>query len=188
MISLTIETIEIKLQLEALIFLAGNKINIDEVQRNFKDLKRKDIVHLIKLLQQEYSNRNGALELYFYSNNAVGFRIKDAIHREPIVKSFTAGKEFDPIELKTLSLIGYFQPMEQYSILELAGRGSKKALNNLKIRGFIQAEKEEYSVLNAMGEEELFSVDIYTTTERFAQYFGVKDDPAIIKDWIEQNM
>ena len=181
MISLTLETIEVKLQLEALIFLAGNKVSIDELQRHFKNLKRKDIVDLIRLLQEEYSKRNGALELYFYNKNAVGFRLRDAIHREPIVKSFTAGTEFKPSELKTLAFVGFFQPVEKHEILDLVGRGSKKAINTLKIRDFIQAEKAEYSVVNAKGEEELLVADVFTTTERFAQYFGVKNDITIIK-------
>ena len=188
MISLTIETIEVKLQLEALIFLAGNKITVDQLQKSFKDLNRKDLVFLIQVLQQEYSERHGALELYFYSKNSIGFRLKDAIHREPIVKSFTVGKEFNPIELKTLAFVGFFQPVEKEAIHDLVGRGSKKAINNLKIRDFIYAEKEEYLVLNGEGEEILLSTDIFKTTERFAKYFGVKNDIDTIKDWIERCM
>ncbi len=179
---------EAKLILEARIFRANEKISIQTLHDQLPRMTKKEIRSLIHELIEDYKQNDGAFRLRFVDQSHVIFAVKDTLLKDPLIESYTAGKDLTPGELKTLAFICYFQPVEKQEIHDLVGRGSKKALQTLKRRNFIQTSQESYEILNEDMEPEMHSVLIYSTTPQLADYLGVKNDPDAIKNHISNFM
>lgn len=177
-----------KLKIEACIFQAGNDISLKDIQRNIPSLSIPELRDVIDELKNDYQSNSSGLRLKYFTKDTVGFTIEESLFREPIIESFTRGKDLSPSELKTLAFVGYFQPVEDREVIELVGRGSKKALKSLEKRTFIKKEKQSYEILDENGDSNEIRVNVYATTPQLALYLGVENNPEVIKNWIEKFM
>jgi len=180
--------LENKLRLEAMVFLANPKIYFDEIQREFSNLSRSSLINLLNELKKDYNYINSALKLQIFNDLSARFILKDQVLQDPNLDKFTAGKDLSPNEIKTLAFICYFQPVEAQEVYDLIGRGSKLAVKNLKKRDFIKENRISYSILNENSEEIQKKVSNLSTTPTLAHYLNVRNDPEIIRNYIEKNM
>lgn len=179
------EWMQSKMHLEALIFAAPKGISIEEIKVKFSHLSTKNIKDLVKIINESYLENNSALEIT-QQGKVLQFQVKDSILGHPLVDTFTVGAGLNQSQIKTLACVAYNQPIEFQDVVELTGRGSKKALRDLSTQGFLKFSIEEYSVLNGQGEEITFKAKIYTTTPKFAAYFHIKDDPVVIREKLDK--
>ena len=84
-------------------------------------------------------------------------------------RKFSSRPLLSTAELKTLSFIVYFQPISGKDLADRRGPNSYQHVRTLKQLGFIKSEPS--------GRTKIFS-----TTSRLAEYFGIANDPAILKE------
>ena len=84
-------------------------------------------------------------------------------------RKFSSRPLLSTAELKTLSFIVYVQPISGKDLADRRGPNSYQHVRTLKQLGFIKSEPS--------GRTKIFS-----TTSRLAEYFGIANDPAILKE------
>ena len=179
------ELLEYGLKIEAALFLKQKPLSYSQLQDRFPELNKSHLQKIIKALIKRYQNIDSVLEIYQLNENSVGFRLNYSILSDPAVIKFTRGQDMTEAEVKTLAYVAYNQPVEELEILEMVGRGSKKALRNLRKNGFITFVRSKQTVLNEDGEEKAIKIKEFGTTPLFAEYFGIPNDINYIRENLE---
>lgn len=130
--------------------------------------KRKKVPDIVHSLIQEYRQRETGLDILEVEGKYV-MQVKPEY--ADLVRS-VAPKELSSPVLRTLSMIAYHQPLLQSDLVEKRGNATYDHVRDLEERGLIQREPEGRS-------------QILTTTQGFAEYFGLESsDPEYIKQKI----
>jgi segregation and condensation protein B len=88
-----------------------------------------------------------------------------------LVKKFIKKPLFKKSILKTLSYIAYNQPIYQSRVVSVRGSQAYKHIKFLMDKGYIEGEKIGRTIL-------------LKTSQLFADYFGIENDPKTIKKLI----
>jgi segregation and condensation protein B len=154
--------------IEAVLFTAGSPVNLavlKEMTGNKKNVQ-KNLNYLI----QEYNTRQTALEIIKIEGKYV-MQVKPDYAN--IVRAI-APKELSSPVLRTLSIIAYHQPLLQSNLVEKRGNATYDHVKELEEWGLIRRSPQGRS-------------QILTTTQGFAQYFGLESsDPDYIKQKISE--
>ena len=152
---------------EAVLFSAGKPLTIDEI-RDATGLSEKIIIDSLKKLINEYKNDNTALEVSKAGEKYV-MQIKTRFAKHVVS---LAPKEIPERYLKTLSLIGYHQPIKQVDLMKMIGAKVYEHVHELHALGLIHAKKDGRTKM-------------LTTTNRFPEYFGIDTtNKKRIKEWL----
>ena len=91
-------------------------------------------------------------------------------------ENFEGNVFLDKDELKTASLIGYYQPLLQSDLVTMIGSKAYTHVTKLKELELIESEREGRSY-------------VLKTTPGFARFFGIEaDDQAGIKKWLADKL
>lgn len=153
--SVSLESENLQLQLEALIFSSSQGISLNEIKKILKIENSIIIKNLIKQINQIYIKNNSVLRISF-DGKKFRHELLDSLLDHPIIQPFTAGSDMSLSQIKTLAFVAYNQPVEFQDIVDFVGRGSKKALENLVHRNFLSFYIEKYTILNEKGKEKSF--------------------------------
>jgi segregation and condensation protein B len=155
--------------LEAALFSAGKPVS----EQQLKGLMNRSSTYINSLaekLMEEYRERNSPLEV-------VRLEGKYALQLKPEyaerVVGFSPGELRQPA-LRTLSIIAYYQPLQQSELVEIRGQAAYEHVAMLMEKGLIEKKRVGRSY-------EL------TTTDAFCDYFGLsKGDVESIKAQIKK--
>jgi segregation and condensation protein B len=155
--------------LEAALFSAGKPVS----EQQLKGLMNRSSTYINSLaekLMEEYRERNSPLEV-------VRLEGKYALQLKPEyaerVVGFSPGELRQPA-LRTLSIIAYYQPLQQSELVEIRGQAAYEHVAMLLEKGLIEKKRVGRSY-------EL------TTTDSFCDYFGLsKGDVESIKAQIKK--
>lgn len=153
--------------IEAALFSAGKPLTIDEI-KDATGLSERVITDSLKKLINEYKNDSTALEISKAGEKYV-MQIKAGFAKHVVS---LAPKEIPERCLKTLSLIGYHQPIKQVELMKMIGPRVYEHVHELHDLGLIHAKKDGRTKM-------------LTTTKRFPEYFGIDTtDRKRIKEWL----
>jgi segregation and condensation protein B len=152
--------------LEAALYVAGKPLDLNELCAVLGTRSKKKAKKFANTLMQEYATRNTALEILELKDERYVLQLK--ADYTPLVKKLVNRPLLSSGPLKTLSYIAYRQPISQKRVVEVRGQHSYGHIKLLKDMGLIAAERSGRSMA-------------LKTTEYFADYFGLLQDPSLMK-------
>lgn len=151
---------EIIARIEAALYSSGRPLTLDEIIAasgiNSKEKVKKLMNELINKTQVVFK----ALEIAKLEDGTFVFQLKPSY--SPIVRRFSNKPQISNSVLKTLSYIAFEQPVTTRRLLEIRG---SKVYNHLR-----ELQEEEFINFKSSGR-----IKVYTTTSKFATYFGISD-------------
>ena len=152
--------------LEAALYVAGRPLNINELCSVLSTRSKNKTAKYLKLLIQEYSARNTALEILALKDERYVLQLKADF--TPLVKKLVHRPLLSSGPLKTLSYIAYRQPVSQKRVIQVRGQHAYGHVKLLRDMGLVGAERAGRSMT-------------LRTTDYFADYFGLTQDTATMK-------
>ncbi len=152
--------------LEAALYVAGRPLDLNELCSVLNTRSKNKTQKLIRMLVQEYSARNTALEILALKDERYVLQLKSDF--TPLVKKLVNRPLLSAGPLKTLSYIAYRQPISQKRVIQVRGQHAYGHVKLLKEMGLIAAERSGRSMT-------------LKTTDYFADYFGLTQDTTTMK-------
>lgn len=151
---------------EAALYVAGRPLGLSDLCSVLKTRSKNKAKKLVKMLMQEYANRNTALEILELKDERYVLQLKTEF--TPQVKKLVKRPLLSIGPLKTLSYIALRQPVSQKTVIEVRGRHAYGHIRLLKEMDLVTSERKGRS-------------SILRTTDYFADYFGLSHDVSIMK-------
>ncbi|MFB3889001.1 MAG: SMC-Scp complex subunit ScpB [Candidatus Bathyarchaeia archaeon] len=152
--------------LEAALYVAGRPLDLNGLCSVLNTRSKRRAQSLVRLLMQEYASRSTSLEILELKDERYVLQLK--ADYTPLVKKLVNRPLLSSGPLKTLSYIAYRQPLSQKRVIEVRGQHAYGHVKLLKEMGLIAAERSGRSM-------------VLKTTDYFADYFGLTQDPASLK-------
>ena len=152
--------------LEAALYVAGRPLDLNELCSVLSTRSKKKTRRFTKALIQEYSARTTALEILELKDDRYVLQLKADF--TPLVKKLVNRPLLSAGPLKTLSYIAYRQPISQKRVIQVRGQHAYGHVKLLKDMRLVAAERAGRSMT-------------LRTTDYFADYFGLTQDPATMK-------
>ena len=152
--------------LEAALYVAGRPLNLNELCQVISSHSKKKAQKYADILKQEYAARNTALEILALKDERYVLQVKADF--TPLIKKLVNRPLLSSGPLKTLSYIAYRQPVSQKRVIDIRGQHAYGHVKLLKEMGLIAAERSGRSMA-------------LKTTDYFADYFGLTQDPNSMK-------
>ena len=152
--------------LEAALYVAGRPLSLNELCSVLSTRSKKKTKKYTKILMQEYSTRNTALEILELKDERYVLQLKADF--TPLVKKLVNRPLLSSGPLKTLSYIAYRQPVQQKRVIDARGQHAYGHIKLLRDMGLVAAERAGRSMT-------------LRTTDYFADYFGLTQDTASMK-------
>lgn len=153
-------------RIEAALYASGRPLSLNELIKASGITSKRKVLAIIKDLIKRTSSTFSAIEIAELNNERFVLQLKPDYTR--IARRFATRPLLPNSVLRTLAYIVYFQPI---SASELAERRGSQAYRHLKVLeeiGFVKAEERERG-------------KVYRTTRTFAEYFGLSDEPEVMK-------
>ena len=152
--------------LEAALYVAGRPLTLNELCSVLSTRSKNKTAKYLKLLMDEYSARNTALEILALKDERYVLQLKADF--TPLVKKLVNRPLLSSGPLKTLSYIAYRQPVPQKRVIQARGQHAYGHVKLLRDMGLVGAERAGRSMT-------------LRTTDYFADYFGLTHDTATMK-------
>jgi segregation and condensation protein B len=152
--------------IEAALYVAGRPLDVNELCSVLKTRSKNRAKRTVKLLMQEYANRDNALEILELKDERYVLQLKAEF--TPLVRKLVNRPLLSSGPLKTLSYIAYRQPVSQKRVIDVRGHHAYGHVKLLKEIGLIAGERSGRSML-------------LKTTEYFADYFGLSLESTMMK-------
>ncbi len=155
---------ELKGLFEAILFVRGKSVPIDELQRIFESPKEA-VISLIDELNSDYSSRKNG---FYIIPVAGGYQlVSNPDYREELEELF--GKRNENVLpkscLETLAIIAYKQPISKDDIDRIRGVSSTRSINTLLVLKLVTFNGSADDIVRS---------PLYATTERFLEFFRIK--------------
>lgn len=152
--------------IEAALYVSGRPLDIKTLGAILKTRSKKKIQSYARTLMEEYSKRDGALEILEFDDGRFVLQLKTQyvimVKRLAMRPLLTTGP------LKTLAYIAYHQPVVQSHVTAVRGSQAYAHIRELKRFGLITTEK-------------LGRTQIIKTSEVFADYFNLSHNSRLMK-------
>ncbi len=141
--------------LEAALFMAGRTMTVKELH-DLTGMDAKRIASVLESLHEKWEELDAALQIV---ENEEGWtmRVKDRylphVHQLSSLTNLTDG------EMKTLSVVAYYQPITQADVVKIRGNRAYEQLKRLEGLGLVTSEPSGVTKM-------------IETTSRFQEYFG----------------
>jgi segregation and condensation protein B len=152
--------------LEAALYVAGRPLDINELCSVLTTRSKRKAEHLLEALAAEYASRNTSMEVLRLKDDRYVMQVKAEF--TPLVKRLVNRPLLSSGPLKTLSYIAYRQPITSKRVIEVRGQHAYGHVKLLKDMGLVATERAGRSLM-------------LRTTDYFADYFGLTQDPATMK-------
>ena len=152
--------------LEAALYVAGRPLDINELCQVAGSRSKKRIIAYVEALIEQYSTRHSAIEILSLKDERYVLQVKAEF--TPLIKKLVNRPLLSSGPLKTLSYIAYRQPISQKRVVQVRGQHAYGHIKLLKDMGLIMSERSGRSLA-------------LKTTDYFADYFGLTQDPSLLK-------
>ena len=157
---------EVITRIEALLFAASKPVDVRELLSICGLRKKEKVISAVRELMKKYNDSEGAVELVELPGERFYLRLRREYHE--LVKKYVKRPLFGRGIMRTLSFIAYHQPIEQSKVALVRGNSAYKHIKILIEKGLIEAEGKG-------------KTRILKTTQLFADYLGVPNNPSAIK-------
>lgn len=152
--------------LEAALYVAGRPLTLNEICSVLSTRSKKRTQQYVKELMAEYSTKSTALEILALKDERYVLQLKAEF--TPLVKKLVNRPLLSAGPLRTLSYVAYRQPISQKRVIEVRGQHAYGHIKTLKEMGLVATERNGRSF-------------VLKTTDYFADYFGLTQDPSSMK-------
>ncbi len=153
-------------RVEAALYSAGRPLRIEDIIRASGTESRTKTLELLSNLMKKTRSAFRALEVAILPDGSYVFQLKPEY--SATVKRYASKPVLPNATLKTLSYIAYMQPISSKQLVETRGTG-------------VYAHLKELRQLDYISHQNVGRLKIYTTTEKFQKYFGIKGDVEDLK-------
>lgn len=147
--------------LEAALYVAGRPLDLRTLGNVIKTRSKRKVHEVAQMLREEYNHRDTALEVLELEDQRFVLQLKkdysSRVRRLAIHPLLTEGP------LKTLAYIAFRQPVMQKHVIDVRGSHVYCHIRQLADMGLVDLERKGRTRL-------------LTTTEYFADYFGLSHD------------
>jgi segregation and condensation protein B len=164
-IEISMERDELKSIVENVLLAADQPVNVDELEKIFLNTAEKNDLQLVlEELKEEYQSRN--LQILQVAD---GYQLCTRHEFNDWIRKFLKldrSSRLSQPSLDTLSIIAYKQPLTRQEVEDIRGVDSSGVIKNLL----------EKKVIGPAGRKKVPGRPImYRTTQKFLEYFGLKD-------------
>ena len=152
--------------IEAILFTASRDVTIEEIASTLGIPEKDRVKRLLAQLTQLYKSRQAGLIIR--ETLAGTFVMSPKSELMPRISGFMRDDLLDPSELRTLAIIAFKQPITRTQLRKERSNSSKHVPKLLNL-GFITIERSNKG-------------DVFCTTPKFADYFGLSPDASDIKE------
>ena len=153
---------EDKNQVEALLFVSGRAMTIDEI-KNISNLNKKKVKKALKQLKEDYESRDTGLAVY---KEGETWKINIKEEHVSLVTNIVADTELSQTVMETLAVIAWKSPVLQSDVVKIRTSNAYDHIKELVNAGFITKEREGRT----------YRLKI---TEKFFDYFDVPGEKGI---------
>lgn len=155
---------ELRNQVEAILFASGKKMLVDNLQSMCK-CSQKELIDALNALSDDYDSRNSPM-MIFHENQHWKLTVREKYI--PLVSSIVAETELTKSTMETLAVIAWKYPVMQSEIVRLRGNKCYEHFKELEEAGFLVKEKSGRS----------FKIKL---TDKFYKYFDLPNNKSIQK-------
>jgi segregation and condensation protein B len=159
-------TEEATARIEAALYSAGRPLRIEDIVRASGTESRTKTLELLNIIIKKTKTAFKALEIAILPDGTYVMQLKPEY--SSTVKRYASKPVLPNATLKTLSYIAYMQPIASKQLVETRGSG-------------VYAHLKELRQLDYITHQNVGRLKIYTTTEKFQKYFGIKGDVEDLK-------
>ena len=159
-------TVEATARIEAALYSAGRPLRIEDIIRASGTESRTKTLDLLNVIMKKTKTAFKALEIVILPDGTYVMQLKPEY--SSTVKRYASKPVLPNATLKTLSYIAYMQPIASKQLVETRGSG-------------VYAHLKELRQLDYITHQNVGRLKIYTTTEKFQKYFGIKGDVEDLK-------
>ena len=153
-------------RIEAALYSAGRPLRIEDIVRASGTESRTKTLDLLETIMKKTKTAFKALEIVILPDGTYVMQLKPEY--SSTVKRYASKPVLPNATLKTLSYIAYMQPIASKQLVETRGSG-------------VYAYLKELRQLDYITHQNVGRLKIYTTTEKFQKYFGIKGDVEDLK-------
>jgi segregation and condensation protein B len=153
-------------RIEAALYSAGRPLRIEDIIRASGTESRTKTLDLLQNIMKKTKSAFKALEIIMLPDGSYVMQLKPEY--SATVKRYASKPILPNATLKTLSYIAYSQPISSKQLVETRGSG-------------VYAHLKELRQLDYITHQNVGRLKIYTTTEKFQKYFGIKGDVEDLK-------
>lgn len=153
-------------KIEAALYAAGRPLSKFELAKAAGIASTNKSSSLARDLMSKINSTFEAIQMFELDGDRFVIQLKSEFTTS--ARKFSSRPLLSTAELKTLSHIVYFQPISGKDLAERRGPNSYQHVRMLKQLGFIKSEP-------------FGRTKIFTTTNRLAEYFGLDNDPSVLK-------
>lgn len=153
---------EAQARIEVALYASGRPMSLEELSKVARVGSRRRLRELLLELSRKINGDFAALELKEMEGPMYSLQLKPQYNS--IAKKFATKPLLSGAVLRTLSYVVYLQPVTSHDLVERRGSQVYSHLKDLVEVSFVRAEKRGRS-------------RVFTTTEAFADYFGLSHDP-----------
>ncbi len=152
--------------LEAALYVAGRPLDVNELCSVLSTRSKKKAQQLCRDLMADYAARRSAIEILELKDERFVMQVKAEF--TPLVKRLVNRPLLSSGPLKTLSYIAYRQPITSKRVIEVRGQHAYGHIKMLRDMGLVAPERQGRAI-------------VLKTTDYFADYFGLLQDPTGMK-------
>src|SRR5579875_983474 len=153
---------EAQARVEVALYASGRPMSLDELAKVARIGSRKRLRELLLELSRRINGEFAALELKEMEGPMYSLQLKPQFNA--IAKKFATKPLLSAAVLRTLSYVVYLQPVTSSDLVQRRGSQVYSHLKDLLEVSFVRAEKRGRT-------------RVFTTTDTFADYFGLSRDP-----------
>ncbi|MBI4257789.1 MAG: SMC-Scp complex subunit ScpB [Thaumarchaeota archaeon] len=153
-------------RIEAALYASGRPLTAEELARAAGVTSKRKAIALTRTLAVQVTRAFKALEVSELSGQKFVLQLK--AEYTSVAKRFASRPLLTDATLKTLSHIVYFQPITANELAKRRGPPAYRQIKELEAVGFISSEPAGRT-------------KVYRTTSAFAEYFGLSQDPSVMK-------
>lgn len=135
---------------------------MDELAKVARVVSRRRLADLLREISRRINTNFAAIELKEIEGPMFSLQLKPQYNN--IAKKFATKPLLSTAVLRTLSYIVYLQPVSSMELVQRRGSQAYSHIKDLLEVGFLQAERRG-------------RIRVFTTTNTFADYFGLSHDP-----------
>ncbi|MFH1592484.1 MAG: SMC-Scp complex subunit ScpB [Candidatus Woesearchaeota archaeon] len=129
---------ELKKQVEAILFTLGKFVSVDEIARHAES-SSEDVIKVLEELKGDYEKKDSSLSIH-QQDNLFKLNIKKEFGF--LTNKLLEEKDMDSPTTKTLAVIAYKSPISQSEIIKIRGNKAYDHIKHLKDSGLISSDKQ----------------------------------------------
>jgi segregation and condensation protein B len=153
---------EVQARIEVALYASGRPLGLEELSKASRVNSKKKLLEMIRELAKKINENFSAIELKEAEGPLFSLQLKPDYNA--IAKRFATKPLLSVGTLRTLSYVVYLQPVSTVELVQRRGSQIYTHLKELLEIGFVRAEKRGRG-------------RVFTTTDLFADYFGLSHDP-----------